>query len=37
MKPAPKAKIMFYNHSVDVRTIVERWFGSRPDYRTSSQ
>jgi hypothetical protein len=25
----PKAKIMFYNHSVDVRTIVERWFGSR--------
>jgi hypothetical protein len=26
---APKAKIMFYNHSVDVRTIVERWFGSR--------
>lgn len=25
---APKAKIMFYNHSVDVRTIVERWFGS---------
>ncbi len=24
---APKAKIMFYNHSVDVRTIVERWFG----------
>ena len=24
----PKAKIMFYNHSVDVRTIVERWFGS---------
>ncbi len=28
---APKAKIMFYNHSVDVRTIVERWFGSRSD------
>lgn len=28
---APKAKIMFYNHSVDVRAIVERWFGSRPD------
>jgi len=27
---APKAKIMFYNHSVDVRVIVERWFGSRP-------
>ena len=27
----PKAKIMFYNHSVDVRAIVERWFGSRPD------
>ena len=26
---APKAKIMFYNHSVDVQTIVERWFGSR--------
>jgi hypothetical protein len=24
----PKAKIMFYNHSVDVRTIVERWFGT---------
>ncbi len=23
----PEAKIMFYNHSVDVRTIVERWFG----------
>lgn len=23
----PKAKIMFFNHSVDVRTIVERWFG----------
>ena len=22
----PKAKIMFYNHSVDVRTTVERWF-----------
>lgn len=30
---APKAKIMFYNHSVDVRTIVERWFGPRPDER----
>jgi hypothetical protein len=27
----PKAKIMFYNHSVDVRVIVERWFGSGPD------
>lgn len=26
---APKAKIMFYNHSIDVRTIVERWFGSQ--------
>jgi hypothetical protein len=24
----PKAKIMFYSHSVDVRAIVERWFGS---------
>lgn len=24
----PKAKIMFYNHSVDVRTTVERWFPS---------
>jgi len=24
---APKAKIMFYNHSIDVRVIVERWFG----------
>jgi hypothetical protein len=24
---APKAKIMFHNHSVDVRVIVERWFG----------
>lgn len=23
---APKAKIMFYNHATDVRTIVERWF-----------
>jgi hypothetical protein len=28
---APKAKIMFYNHSVEVSTIVERWFGSRSD------
>jgi hypothetical protein len=27
---APKAKIMFYSHSVDVRVIVERWFGPRP-------
>ena len=27
----PKAKIMFFNHSVDVRTIVERWFGSQPE------
>lgn len=27
----PKAKIMFYNHSYDVRTIIERWFGPRPD------
>ncbi len=26
---SPKAKIMFYNHSVDVREVVERWFGSR--------
>jgi hypothetical protein len=25
---APKAKIMFYNHSVDVRETVERWFPS---------
>jgi hypothetical protein len=28
---APKAKIMFYSHSVDVRAIVERWFGSQSD------
>jgi len=28
---APKAKIMFYNHSVDVRAIVERWLGSQSD------
>lgn len=28
---APKAKIMFFNHSLDVRTIVERWFGPRSD------
>ena len=26
---APKAKIMVFNHSVDVRTIVERWFGAK--------
>ena len=25
---APKAKIMFFYHSVDVRTVVERWFGA---------
>lgn len=24
----PKAKVMFYNHSVDVRATVERWFPS---------
>ncbi len=29
----PKAKIMFYNHADDVRTIVERWFGSRSEVR----
>ncbi|QNI37577.1 hypothetical protein [Edaphobacter albus] len=23
---APKAKILFYNHSVDVREAIERWF-----------
>lgn len=28
---APAAKIMFYNHADDVRIIVERWFGLRPD------
>ena len=28
---APKAKIMFYSHSVDVRAIVERWFGPQSD------
>jgi hypothetical protein len=28
---APKAKIMFYNHSVDVRVVVERWFAPRSD------
>jgi hypothetical protein len=28
---APQAKIMFFNHSVDVRTTVERWFqGAEP-------
>jgi hypothetical protein len=27
----PNAKIMFYNHSVDVQTIVERWFGPQPE------
>lgn len=27
----PKAKIMFYNHTDDVRVIVERWFGPRSD------
>jgi hypothetical protein len=27
---APRAKIMFYNHSLDVREIVERWCGTRP-------
>ena len=27
----PKAKIMFYNHSVDVRTTIERWFLGHPD------
>jgi hypothetical protein len=26
---APKAKIMFYDHSGDVRTTVERWFKPR--------
>lgn len=28
---APKAKLMVFNHSVDVRTTVERWFGPKPD------
>ena len=28
---APKAKIMFYNHSVDVFEIVGRWFGPQSD------
>ena len=32
-KLAPKAKIIFYNHSVDVRAIVERWFGSQSAQR----
>jgi hypothetical protein len=27
----PKAKIMFYSHSVDVRVIVERWFGPKSE------
>jgi hypothetical protein len=27
----PKAKIMFYNDSVDVQVIVERWFGCQSD------
>ena len=27
---APQAKIMFYNHSEDVRVIVERWFVPPP-------
>jgi hypothetical protein len=27
---APRAKIMFHNHALDVRAIVERWFGPRP-------
>ncbi|HLK17731.1 MAG TPA: hypothetical protein VKT81_02210 [Bryobacteraceae bacterium] len=26
---APGVKILFYNHVDDVRTIVERWFGSK--------
>jgi hypothetical protein len=26
---APEAKIMFYNHSVDVRVIVDRWLGPK--------
>ena len=26
---APRAKIMFFNHSIDVRAIVERWFKPR--------
>ena len=33
---APKAKIMFYNHSADVRAIVERWFGSTSNGSTAS-
>ena len=28
---APKAKIMFYSHSVDVRATIERWCGPKPD------
>lgn len=27
---APQAKIMFFNHSTDVRETVERWFKARP-------
>jgi len=27
----PNAKIMFFDHSVDVRAIVERWFKPRSD------
>ncbi len=27
----PKAKIMFYSHSADVRVIVERWFGPKSE------
>jgi hypothetical protein len=27
---APRAKIMFYSHALDVRAIVERCFGPRP-------
>ena len=33
---APKVKIMFYNHSVDVRAIVERWFGPGPDEESTA-
>ena len=28
---APNAKIMFYNHSVDVTAVIERWFGPQLD------
>ena len=34
MEVAPNAKIMFYNHSVDVLEIVERWFGAGVGYRS---